>query len=182
MDQLAKRYAHALLELSEEKKTLEEDLVQTMMVRDALSAEGVGQFLVHPHISNADKQALLQKSFANQISEHLMGLLCLMIIKNRESLIVPTLTKFIDQTNHKLGFIEARVVSATTLTQKQLEAIHHILEKHLNMTIKMKLEVDPDVISGFYILVGDKVFDGTLRTELNQMKERLKRGGVAGAS
>lgn len=182
MDQLEKRYAHALLELSEENGTLKEDLAQVVMVREALSHADVEQFLVHPHIANAKKQALLKTTFSNRISEHLMGLLFLMIDKQREKTIIPALTAFVEAVNQKLGIVEARVVSAKALTEQEQSHIHSILKKRLNKTVSIQAAVDPDVLGGFYILVDGHVFDGTLRTELLRMKERLKRGGAEDAS
>jgi F-type H+-transporting ATPase subunit delta len=44
------------------------------------------------------------------------------------------------------------------------------------MEIKIKTKVDPDVIGGFYILADGRIFDCTVRSELNKMRERLKRG------
>lgn len=182
MDQLENRYANALLELSEENGTLKEDVAQVARVRDALSERDVEQFLIHPHIANAKKQALLKTTFADQVSEHLMGLLFLMIDKQREQAIIPALNAFIDAANQKLGIVEARVVSAKELTEQELSHIHSILKKRLNKTVSIQTTVDPDVLGGFYILVDGQVFDGTLRTELLRMKERLKRGGAMDAS
>ena len=182
MDQLENRYANALLELSEENGTLKEDVAQVARVRDALSERDVEQFLIHPHIANAKKQALLKTTFADQVSEQLMGLLFLMFDKQREQAIIPALNAFIDAANQKLGIVEARVVSAKELTEQELSHIHSILKKRLNKTVPIQTVVDPDVLGGFYILVDGQVFDGTLRTELLRMKERLKRGGAMAAS
>lgn len=182
MDQLEKRYAQALLELSEENGTVKADLAQVVMVREALNPAAVTQFLIHPHISNAKKQALLKKTFSNGISDHLMKLLFLMIDKQREKVIIPALTAFIEAVNQKLGIVEARVVSAKELSENEQAHIHEILEKRLKKTITIQTAVDPAVLGGFYILVDGQVFDGTLRTELLRMKEQLKRGGAMDAS
>ena len=45
------------------------------------------------------------------------------------------------------------------------------------MEIKLRALVDPDVIGGFYILVGGRVFDRTVRSALNDMRQRLRLGG-----
>lgn len=182
MAKLENRYAKALLDISAEKGILEEDLKQAETIREILERADVQAFLVHPHIPDSAKQELLQKTFKEQLSDYMMGFLFLMIQKNRESTIVPALTEFIVHTNRRLGKVEARVVSATELTETHLEAIRQTLKNQLKMDIIIKSVVDPDVIGGFYILVDGQVFDGTVRNELNVMKERLKRGGHIGAS
>jgi F-type H+-transporting ATPase subunit delta len=77
-----------------------------------------------------------------------------------------------------LGKIEAKVVSAKALTEKQVEFIRTLLSQKLHMQVEVKAAVDPNVIGGFYVLVNGYIFDRTVRTDLNDMKERLKRGNV----
>lgn len=177
MAKLKDRYVNALLELSEESGTLEEDLEQVALVRDMLSNAEPQEFLLHPQVPDSAKHELFRNAFSERISKHLMRFLYLMIRKNRVALIVPVLTDYIDCINRRLGKVEARVVSAKKLTEKQIESIRILLSKKTDMQIKMKTIIDPDVIGGFYILVEGRIFDGTVRSELNIMKERLKRGG-----
>lgn len=177
MAKLIERYANALLELSKEKGSLEEDLNQAILIRDLFKAEDRQAFLTHPNIADSAKRELFESAFSGKISKHLMGFLYLMIEKNRETLIVPALAEFINRANQRLGRIEARVVSAKPLNDNQINSIRTLLVKQTNMKVNIKLETDPDVIGGFYILVDGKIFDGTTRTKLNVMKERLKRGG-----
>lgn len=176
MAKLKERYANALLEISEEKGTLAEDLEHAILVRDALKRAEVTAYLMHPHISDEKKQELFQNAFSEKLAEHIMGFLYLMVRKNRESLIVPSLSEYIDKAHRLLGKMEAKVVSAKPLTEKQIESIRNIISKKLNMEVKLEATVDPDVIGGFYVLVDDQIFDATVRSELNNMRERLKRG------
>jgi len=176
MVKLKNRYANALLELSEENGTLEKDLEQVVLVRDVLNSADVQAFLVHPHIPDSAKHELFQNTFSEQLAKHLMGFLYLMVRKNRESLIVPALTEYIDRTNRRLGRIEAKIVSAKVLTEEQTESIRTVLSRQINMQVKVTATVDPDVIGGFYVLVDGRIFDGTLRSELHSMRECLKRG------
>ncbi len=179
MAKLEDRYANALLELSEENITLEEDLHQAILVRDTLKSEDVHGFLVHPHIPDAAKEEFFRNVFAGKLSERLLGFLHLMVRKNRESLILPALTEYIDRANRRLGKIEAKVVSAVALTEQQRESIHTVLSKKTGMQVELKAEVDPDVLGGFYILINGRIFDRTVRSDLHMMRDRLKRGGYA---
>lgn len=176
MADLKEIYAKTLLELSEEEGNLERDLEQVILVRDALKEAEVKAFLLHPNVPDSDKYQLFQETFSGKITENLMGFLCLMVRKNRESLIVPALTDYIRSTNRRLGKMEAKVVSAKALTEKQIESIRTVLSKKTGMEIKVKAIVDPDVIGGFYIIVDGRIFDGTVRSQLNIMRKSLKRG------
>lgn len=177
MTRLKDRYANAIFELSEENGTLEIDLEQAVLIRETIKNTDVQAFLTHPHIPDSAKHQLFDNTFSDKISGHLMGFLYLMVRKNREVLILPALTEYIDRANRRLGRIEAKVVSAKELTEKQIESIRVSLSRKINMQVKVKATVDPDVMGGFYILFDGHIFDGTLRSKLNSMKECLKRGG-----
>lgn len=179
MAKLVDRYASALLEISEENGTLEKDLVQAVMVRDALNNPDTQSFLLHPHIPDSAKHQLFHTAFTDDLAKHLMGFLYLLVRKNRESLIVPALDEYIERTNRRLGRIEAKVVSAKPLTEKQIEAIRTVLAKKINLQFTIKATVDPDVIGRFYVLADGRIFDGTVRSNLNMMREHLKRGNFA---
>ena len=94
-----------------------------------------------------------------------------------ERLIVPVLAEFIQRGNRRLGKLEAKVVSAKPLTEEQMASIKSILSKKVGMEVKVKPSVDPSVLGGFYILVGGRIFDRTVRSALNEMRQRLRLGG-----
>ncbi|HBC30814.1 MAG TPA: ATP synthase F1 subunit delta [Clostridiales bacterium] len=176
MAKLKDRYANALLEISEEKGSLEKDLEQAVIVRNTLERDDVQAFLAHPHVPDSAKHQLFQNAFSDKLAKHIMGFLYLMVRKNREFLIVPALTEYIERTDRLFGRLEAKVVSAKALTEEQIESIRMILTRQINMEVKLKAKIDPDVIGGFYILVDGCIFDCTVRSELNIMREHLKRG------
>lgn len=176
MAKLRERYANALLEISREKGSLEIDVEAAVLIRNTLDSAEVRGFIVHPHIPDSEKYKLFNTAFAGRLSWHMSGFLNLMVKKNRERLIVPSLTQFIEIANRQMGKVTAKVVSAAELTKEQARSIHTLLTKQTGMQIELTAAVDPDVIGGFYVLVDGQIFDGTVRTELKTMKERLKRG------
>lgn len=178
MAKLENRYANALLEMSIENNSLENDLEQAIFLRNSLDDVEIMAFLMHPHIDNVQKYELFSTNFPEKLSDHMKGFLQLLVRKNRETLIIPALNEFIDNANRSLGIIEAKIVSAKELTDKQWESIRMIINKQTNKEISFRNIVDPDVIGGFYILLDGQVFDATIRTEINKIKEHLKRGGL----
>lgn len=176
MAKLRNRYADVLLEISEKRGSLEKDTEQVTMVRDTLESDEVQSFLANPHIPAPVKDELFQNAFSDELAGHVKGFLSFMVGKKRETLIIPALTEYIDSANRRSGRIEAKVVSAKALTKEQIESIRRILARQTSLEIMIENKVDPDVIGGFYILMEGHIFDCTVRTELNKMKERLKRG------
>lgn len=177
MAKLENRYVHALLELSLEHGRLEKHVDDAKFIRQTLNDETIQAFLAHPHIANQEKFDLLETAFKDHTDDLMLGFLHLLIRKNREQVLLPILEEFIESGNKQLGKIEAKLVSATPLKDEQLAIVKKVLSQKLNMQVEVLATTDPDVIGGFYILVDGRVFDATVRSEMNQMRERLKRGG-----
>lgn len=182
MAKLRERYAQALIDLAMENNNIKKTLQEAVLVNDALKKDEVQHFLLHPHVSDSEKHQLFDTSFSEHIDSFLLNFLHLMIDKNREGLIVLTLTELITRIKRQLNQTEAVVVSAKELTEEQVESIRELLTKKTQMDIVFQMKVDPDVIGGFYILIDGLVFDRTVRTQLIKMKEKLKREGVAHVS
>lgn len=181
MDKLVSNYANALLTLSDANNTLNQDLRQAVLVRDILDSTEIEEFLIDSEIPNNAKNELFRKNFENKLDDKLMGFLYLMVQNNRERLIIPVLSEFILQINTRLGKAEARVVSAKPLSEAQLESIRLALTKKTDLQIEIHNSIDPEVLGGFSVLVNGKVFDSTIRTELNKMTKKLKRGDYRGS-
>ncbi len=177
MAQLENRYANALFELSIENNSVKADLAEAQLVRDSLELEETQAFLLHPHVSDAAKLELLKTAFADLINVNLAGFLQLLIEKNRETVLLAVLDDYINKVNKYLGRVEAKVVSATALSDKQMAMLHPLIAKITKKETKIRNVVDPDVIGGFYILVDGHVFDATIRSDLHKMKAQLKKGG-----
>lgn len=68
---------------------------------------------------------------------------------------------------------EIGVSTAISLTKEEQQEIVSILEEKLDRSIKLTVNVDKSLIAGLYIRVGDRVFDETLRTRIEKLRERL---------
>ena len=176
MVQLVNRYSNAMLTLLKEHDDIEASLEQARLIRDILDHQEIKAFLEDPNIPNVEKKGLIKQNFEGKLDDHLMGFLDLMIKKSREALIIPVLTDLIQLLNKELGHIEAYVTTAKPLTEAEEDALYRVLSNKLGTDIQIKNSVDPQVLGGFSVLVDGQIFDSTVRSELNRMTERLKRG------
>jgi len=74
--------------------------------------------------------------------------------------------------NHE-GVLEARIVSAMPLDGAQVDGLRGALEKKYSRKVNTQIEVDPRLIGGVRIVVGDKVIDATVRGRLDAMAAAL---------
>ncbi len=178
MAKLKEQYVSKLLELSEDAGTLETDLQQVVLLRDTLEDSEVHAFLTDMNILALAKKQFFIDSFSDKLSEHLMKFLYHTIQQNQNLLIIPVLNEYIERANRRFGKVEAKVVSAVPLDEKQIQSIDQALTKKLNLNVEIRTEVDPKVIGGFYCVVNGHIYDGTVRYKLKTMKRALKERNI----
>ena len=176
MAELNVRYATALFDLAAECGMLNEYFDQVVAVRDALQSDEGRSFMEHPDISDKDKHEFLEAVFAGNLYDDIKGFLYLLIAKNREKLIVPALSAFIDLVDSHNGKTTAAVVSAVQLNEQQISSLKNVLEKKLNKQVEISAKVDSSLIGGLYIHVDGYFIDYTVRKQLNDLKDSIKGG------
>lgn len=176
MAELSRRYATALFELATESGDFEGFLSQAHLVNDSLDIDECRKVIEHPLIATKDKRQLIDAAFSGNVNEHLIGFLYLAIDKNRERFIRPAFKDFFQMSDAFLGKTNANVVSATPLKPEQVEQLEALLSKKLNKRVSVITRVDPSLLGGLSIHVDGYLIDRTLKTQLRNMRNSMKRG------
>ena len=167
-DIVAQRYAKALFALGQQ-----EGMAKLEQYGENLSAlEGVLEDspelvrLFHiPVISVAEKQKVL--------SQVLDKLDVDPMIKNFCSLLAEAFGKLLDEA---WGVVRGKLLTAVSLSKEQQAGILARLEKQTSKQIALKFEVDPSILGGVVLQVGDNVLDASLRAQLAILRDIIKRG------
>lgn len=72
--------------------------------------------------------------------------------------------------------MRGKVTAAQRLTKAQIEGIKEALQERTNKQIELNVNVDHALIGGLKTQIGDKVFDASLKTQLQRMQDTLKKG------
>ena len=173
---LAKRYARALFDLAKEEGGVE------------LYREGLFQFQqvlsIQPDLlkllCNRDINLKKKKNIIEWISEkfqyppHLTHFFFLLLDRGRMFLLPSIFKVFEDQVNILNDTVIARVCAAdTAATQKILDELKIVFGKITQKKVECVLKSDPSLIGGFQVRIGDTVYDGSIRAQLDQLKETL---------
>jgi F-type H+-transporting ATPase subunit delta len=78
--------------------------------------------------------------------------------------------------NHRLGFIEADVVSARELSPAEMAALEQQIGKLTGRKVRAKYATDSKILGGAVVKVGSTIYDGSLRGQLRRIKEQLSAG------
>lgn len=175
-----RRYSHALFNVAQERGEIDgvasdlKAITQTM-----LDSPAIGQMLQNPLVTHDRRKALLQQIFAGNLRPDVEHFLFLLIDKDRAHILPHVARDFNRYVDEARGEADAEAVSAVELSEEQRSALVERLKLSTGLrTIRLTTRVDPNILGGLIIRVGDKLIDGSATTQLAQMKEQLKRAKV----
>jgi len=171
-----KRYAQAAFELALEKNELESWQEGLRKIADLTEDEELMALLENPRIPFDAKKSLLQKRLS-EINPFALNLAFLLVSKG----ILGRASGIFQQYNNLLdvhrGIERAKVTTALLLGDEDREAISSRLEKIVERKVAIDAQVDPTIIGGFIVRVGDTLIDGSIHQKLETLKKSLVEAG-----
>ena len=172
---IARRYAQALFLSSQEKNLLDQVEAELKMVVESIEAsEDLSRILEGELVAPDKKKALMVKVFDGKISTQTMNFLKLVIDKGREKHLRRVLVEYVALADTARKMLEVEVISATELSPQQQETICKGLSAFTGKEVRIKTEIDPSLLGGIQVRIGDKVYDGSARQQLQSLRERLE--------
>lgn len=174
---VSKVYGDALFEAAMERDMLspvyeEVQSLQTILMENA----DLVQFLNHPQIIKEEKLKVVENIFKGRVSDDLMGFLETVIEKGRQKELPKILDYFVNRVKEykKIG-----IVTVTSAVELSAEQKAHTEAKLLETTAFVSLEVtysvDPAILGGLVIRIGDRVVDSSIRTRLGEIRRDLMK-------
>ena len=173
--QVASRYAKSIIDLAVEQNALElvkkdiELFVETCRENPALQA-----ILKNPIISLDKKANILDGLFGDKLHKMILSFFHIVIRKGRSEILYATAKEFISQYNIIKNVVKATVTSASTLSKENIAQIEDVVKQATKGEVILSAQVDPDLIGGFILKVGDKQFDTSLSSKLNKLKKEFE--------
>ncbi|MES2808540.1 MAG: ATP synthase F1 subunit delta [Bacteroidota bacterium] len=171
---VASRYAKSLIDLSVEQNLLEainSDMVfftKTLKENSQLTA-----VLSNPIVSHSKKLNILTEIFAAKVNKLTIEFFKLVISKGRGEVIYATAQQFINLYNLKNNITKAKVVSAAALSDANQKALLAEIKAAIGGEVVLEAKVDPALIGGFVLTVGDRQLDTSVQSDLKKIKKNF---------
>jgi len=175
---IARRYAKALLLIGKEDGNAESYREELAGFAGLLEKEPNLERAVSNPLYEMDGRRKVLATVVEKLnlSDVMKSFLMLLFDKGRIGFL-PYINEFYQKLADELkGIARANLVSATELSSDTIEKIRGALSKKTGKEILLEVEQDPDLIGGIVTRIGDLVLDGSIRTQLVNMRETLKRG------
>lgn len=181
MSVLANRYAEGFFSLASEHNKVALYKEQIDFVRECFDKANCLEFFKSYKVSKEDKKNLIKNIFKSDLDQYVLNFLNLLVDKNRMAYYDEIFVEFHKLCNDSLKIKEGIIETARDLDEKSIEELENSLS---DGTYKVVLipKINKSVISGFRIILDDKVIDNTMKQRIKNMEEILKRkDGVYGA-
>jgi F-type H+-transporting ATPase subunit delta len=172
---LAKRYAAALLKVTDADGSTEEVEALLLALREAWRAQrGLREIMASPKVPRTSKKALFRKVLAGQAKESFLQFLDFLVDKNRAE-ILPEISDVFDRlADASHGVVRVKVRSWKPLSEAHRATLGDKLAKMTGKKILIEAETDAALKGGMQVRVGDSVVDGTVAHRLKTLGEKLK--------
>jgi len=172
---LAKVYAEALLAAAQRQNAVDatgEEL--SHFVSDVLdAAPEIESFLASPVIGKKAKSTTLDNALPGRVSDILRGLFTVLTRNGRLNLLRGIAAVYRQLLDARAGRVPVKITSAVELSDSQRSALASTLSEILKQQPVLKVKVDPDLLGGLVVQVGDRVIDTSIRTRLLTLRTRL---------
>ena len=173
MEQIARVYADALFEAAEAKGNLDDVHSELDQFTDELDqSNDMRVFFFSPYFSSAEKREAISQAISGA-SPELVNFLELLAEKHRMPAIFRIRQRFDDLWAKANKRLEVTLTSAVELDSKIVEQVGEQIERQTDRSIDLTSEVDPEILGGLVLRVGNKVLDASLRSKLEKLRKEV---------
>lgn len=170
---LARPYAAAVFKRSKETGTTETWSKSLAFMSAVLNDNEISAAVANPRVSKERLLALMLDICQGQVDEEGANFLKLLVQNNRLTL-APTIAALFEAYKAESeGYVDVEVATAYAFSKEEKQSFTSTLEKTLSKKVHMNVTVDKSLIGGVLVRAGDRVIDGSIRGQLQQLAKRL---------
>ncbi len=175
MEEIARVYGDALFEVAKEAGKLDEVRDELGQFADALDSDRELQiFFFSPYFSSQEKREGIAKTVSGG-TEELVNFLELLAEKHRMPAISHIRRRFDERWAEENRRLDVRLTSAVELDSDVVEHVGAEVERQTDRRIDLETDVDPEILGGLVLRVGNMVLDASIRNKLERLRKEVAR-------
>ncbi len=170
------RYAKSLLGLAIEQNLLEQVYADMSLIADTSRVSRDFVVLLRSPIVKTDKKiSVIEKVFEGRLSPISSGFIRIITRHHRENYLPEIAESFVSQYKAYKQIAQAEVTTATALDTATRERIIRLVEQTEGRKVEIDEKVDPSILGGLIVKVGDKQYDGSISRKLKELKKDFSK-------
>jgi len=172
----ARRYAEAAFELALRDRALDAWRDDLVLAAGLVADERIAAVVGNPARPIADRRAVLDRLLEGRVRPSVVNLARLLTERGRADLLPTVASEYRRLLHRHRGVVDAVVTSAVALTADETAAVRTRVEQMSGAVVELRSVVDPDLIGGLTIRVGDRLLDASVRGRLERLRDQLVSG------
>jgi F-type H+-transporting ATPase subunit delta len=173
VEEIAQVYSRSLFEVAQERDELDEVREQLGGIADALEENRDLQvFFFSPYFSTNEKKEGLQKAVSG-LSETMENFLELLLEKHRMPVLFRVRRQYDALWEEENKLLPVQVTSAIELDEKTVSDLGDRVGEQTGRKVEVTAKVDPDILGGIVLRVGNSILDASIRARLEQLRTRV---------
>jgi F-type H+-transporting ATPase subunit delta len=173
MEEIAEVYARALFEVATEQDKLDEIREQLGQFADALDqSRDMATFFFSPYFSSEEKKDALKRAVEGA-EPAFMNFLEALVERHRMPVIFRIRTRFDKLWEEKRKLLPVEVTSAVALDEQTVSRIGKSIGEQIGQQVELSSTVDPEIIGGIVLRVGNFILDASIRNRLEQLRKQV---------
>jgi F-type H+-transporting ATPase subunit delta len=168
----AKRHAQAVFQLALERGELEKWLEDLKTIATTLSQPQLMAILESPKVHPDEKMELIRRCLPG-VSQLALNLVYLLVARRRLRLIDQIVSEYQRLADAYQGLEHAEVITAIPLDEEDKKRLSERLAELTGTRIMLSTKVNPNVIGGFVVRIGDRLIDGSTKSKLGSLRKSL---------
>jgi ATP synthase F1 delta subunit len=175
MEEIARVYSRALFDVAKEQDKLDVGRDQLGQIADALSENHDLQvFFFSPYFATQEKKEGLRRALEGA-DETLVNFLELLLEKNRMPALFRIRRQFDELWEKENRLLPVQVTSAIELEGSTVQQIGDAIARQTGQRIELTSQVDPDILGGIVLRVGNSILDASIRNRLEQLRKQVAK-------
>lgn len=172
----ARRYAEAAFELALRDNTVDAWAEDLQIAAPLLGDERVQRVIEDPSRPFAERQKVIAELLGKRVRKPAQNLIRLLSERRRLDLVAAIAAEYRRLVNRHNGVVTAIVTSAAPLTSDETAALAERLREMTGATVELDVRIDPGLIGGLTVRVGDRLLDASVRGRLERLRDQLIAG------
>lgn len=174
---VAKPYARALYEAAVEQSALPSVTADVEKLQELIEqSEELMEFINTPLLAPPFKSDTFQQLFTDVLHPLTINFFKLLALKQRERFLRAIMDVFSTIVDEAAGRVVAQVTTAVPITENQEQHFTQQLSTFSGKQVRLETETDEQIQGGFIVQLGDTVFDASITTQLQRLKQQLAKG------
>ena len=174
----ARRYAEAAFEVAMRDNTVDTWRSELASAAEIVAEERIGRALANPSIPLETRTATAEATFGSLVSRQVLNLIGLLLRRGRIKELPRLAAEFRRLDDERQGITHATATSTSPLTADEVRALTQRLEQFTGGRVELDVQVDPSLLGGVVVRVGDRLIDGSVRSRLERLRNQLVSGAL----